>query len=504
MRFIQKKLAFQIGIVCASLSGAYVAPVSAHGYMEYPQDYANSCFKGSTTDSELCNDTVSNQKNEINNTPGGDHKAVIADGQLCSASKGGVYSVLDVPSANRYATELELDANGEFEIVYTHTAPHRTWYWDIFVTRDGFDPDTEVLTWDDLERLTVIDGYGEEPNATETFKVKWPEGKTGKHIIYQVWQRPDVSHTHHEVLGAPPENVWDSPEAFYSCANVIVGDHNPVPEPDESPWVKSEAFAIESFEVAAGDRVKARLMHSNSEEFEVFQDITSSNENDDIWKLDLARAINDNPTISEYVQVGVLNDDGEVLLSDDPAKNYIHYVSKEWSHLVEKLEQDGNDTSIAWVNGESQYELAEGETLSIPVEVAVENGEQGIYDFTVIMKAVGATEPEQVVSGTTDAPVSLQVSELGEYTVRVTGRVDGALEQANYEFSVIAEQGDIEYDYLYPEGFGNYVAGDVVKFEGEGIYECYGPWAAHCNDEAFLPGVASDPNWVEQQWRKLD
>lgn len=117
---------------------------------------------------------------------------------------------------------------------------------------------------------------------------------------------------------------------------------------------------------------------------------------------------------------------------------------------------------------------------------------------------MGETEPEQVVSGTTDALVSLQVSELGEYTVRVTGRVDGALEQANYEFSVITEQGDIEYDYLYPEGFGNYVAGDVVKFEGEGIYECYGPWAAHCNDEAFLPGVASDPNWVEQQWRKLD
>ncbi|MGY3569398.1 lytic polysaccharide monooxygenase [Vibrio paucivorans] len=504
MKLTKKRLAFEIGLLSAAIfSGAYISPASAHGYMEYPQDYANSCFKGSTTDPNLCNSTVSNQKNEINNTPGGDHKAVIADGQLCSASKGGDYSVLDVPSEKRYTTELEINEHGEFEIIYNHTAPHRTWYWDIFVTRDGFDPDTQILTWDDLERLTVIDGYGEEPQATETFRVRWPEGKTGKHIIYQVWQRPDVNHTHHEVLGAPPSDIWDSPEAFYSCANVVVGEHNPTPGPDDSPWVKSEAFATEDFDVVAGDQVKARLMHSNLEEFEVLQDINSYNENDDLWKLDLARAINESPVISKFVQVGVLNDNGDVELNEDPAKNYIHYVSDKWSHLVEKLEQDGNDTSVIWINSESQYELSEGETLSIPVQVKVENGQQDIYDFTVIMKAVGASHPHQVVSGTTDAPVSLQVTELGEYTVRLTSRVDGALEQTNYEFSVVSDQNE-EFDYVYPDGFGNYVDGDIVKFNDQGIYQCYGPWAAHCNDEAYLPGVAIDPNWIDQQWRKVD
>nr|WP_235610564.1 hypothetical protein [Vibrio tasmaniensis] len=61
-----------------------------------------------------------------------------------------------------------------------------------------------------------------------------------------------------------------------------------------------------------------------------------------------------------------------------------------------------------------------------------------------------------------------------------------------------------EHDYVYPEGFGSYVDGDIVLFEGEGIYQCFGSWAEQCNEEAYLPGVAEDPNWVEQQWKKLD
>ncbi|MCW1890305.1 hypothetical protein OK016_17700 [Vibrio chagasii] len=52
-----------------------------------------------------------------------------------------------------------------------------------------------------------------------------------------------------------------------------------------------------------------------------------------------------------------------------------------------------------------------------------------------------------------------------------------------------------QHDYVYPEGFGSYYHdGDIVLFEGEGVYQCYGPWAAECNNEAYLPGVAADPN----------
>ncbi|NUW69980.1 lytic polysaccharide monooxygenase [Vibrio coralliilyticus] len=500
MQLNKKKAVLQLSLLTAALSSVYVTPVAAHGYMVSPQDYAYSCYEGTTSDPTLCSDTVKNQKNEINQgNAAGDHQAVINNEELCSASKGGEYAVLDIPSANRYSTTIELDTNGEFEVTYKHTAKHKTWYWDLFVTRNGFNPDTDKLTWGDLERLTVIDGEGKEADDYIAYKVKWPEGKSGKHIIYQVWQRPHPTHKPHDELGPPPQDVWDSAEAFYSCANVIVGDHEP--GPDESPWVKNEDFATETIEVSPGDQVKARLMYKGYEDFEVLQDITAENVNNEQWKIDLAESINNNATISQYVQVGVLNDDDEIILSDDPSENNIYYTSENWSHLIEKVDQD---TSIEWSNKEAEYELTPGKTLSIPVEIEVINGKQDVYSYTAILRTVGGEKPEQIIEGTTENPASFEISVLGDYSVRIHSQVDGSHEQATYEFSVVEEQGEIEYDYHYPEGFGSYVAGDVVKFDGEGIYECYGDWAANCNDEQFLPGVAIDPGWVDQQWRKLD
>ena len=55
--------------------------------------------------------------------------------------------------------------------------------------------------------------------------------------------------------------------------------------------------------------------------------------------------------------------------------------------------------------------------------------------------------------------------------------------------------------YEYPTGFGSYTDGTVVKIPGQGVYQCFGAWAAYCNDEAYLPGKALDPNWITQQWR---
>ncbi|MGL4980179.1 MAG: lytic polysaccharide monooxygenase, partial [Plesiomonas sp.] len=226
----------------SSLTVALIsANVNAHGYMVSPQDYAYSCSVGSTSGQDVCNSKVIQQKNEINQSnAAGDHKKVLMDEKICSASKGGDYDVLDVPSTQRHTTELKRDKDGKIEIQYIPTALHRTWYWDYFVTRDNFNPDTDKLTWADLERIDVIDEKGEMPNVETpggvyTQKINWPADKTGKRILFQVWQRPNPSHTSHEVLGAPPSNIWDSSEAFYSCANVIVdtgegGNEPPVVE----------------------------------------------------------------------------------------------------------------------------------------------------------------------------------------------------------------------------------------------------------------------------------
>ena len=64
--------------------------------------------------------------------------------------------------------------------------------------------------------------------------------------------------------------------------------------------------------------------------------------------------------------------------------------------------------------------------------------------------------------------------------------------------------GNSDVDYVYPEGLENYTEGTVVDFGTEGIWQCYGAWAANCSNSAYAPGVAADPTWVEQQWKKLD
>ncbi|MDE1312361.1 hypothetical protein G6Z90_13900 [Vibrio aestuarianus subsp. cardii] len=58
-----------------------------------------------------------------------------------------------------------------------------------------------------------------------------------------------------------------------------------------------------------------------------------------------------------------------------------------------------------------------------------------------------------------------------------------------------------DYEYEYPTGLGSYTDGTVVKILGQGVYQCFGEWAANCNNPAFLPGNALDPNWITQQWR---
>ncbi|MDE1309942.1 hypothetical protein G6Z90_16990 [Vibrio aestuarianus subsp. cardii] len=75
---------------------------------------------------------------------------------------------------------------------------------------------------------------------------------------------------------------------------------------------------------------------------------------------------------------------------------------------------------------------------------------------------------------------------------------------ANVSVNVTAiNTGGGDYDYVYPNGFGSYGNGTVVKFQGHGVYQCFGSWSTHCNNASFLPGHAADPNWVNQQWKYL-
>ncbi|MFD0347606.1 lytic polysaccharide monooxygenase [Kitasatospora aburaviensis] len=129
----------------------------------------------------------------------GRHRELIPDGKLCSAGSD-TYRGLDLPRADWPATNLTSGA--DFTFRYRATAPHKGTF-QLYITNGSYSP-TKPLTWANLEPqpfLTVTDPQLVDGSYVLPGKV--PAGKTGRQLIYAIWQRSD------------------SPEAFYSCSDVV-------------------------------------------------------------------------------------------------------------------------------------------------------------------------------------------------------------------------------------------------------------------------------------------
>ena len=128
----------------------------------------------------------------------GNHTAVVPDGNLGSGGDPNYYGALDLVGVNWKATRVSA---GPYTVTWTNSAPHKTAYYRVYITRQGWSPN-QRLTWGDLELLRDTGPRGQE--ATANISVVLPS-RSGKHVIYSVWQRSD------------------SPEAFYSVSDVDFG-----------------------------------------------------------------------------------------------------------------------------------------------------------------------------------------------------------------------------------------------------------------------------------------
>ncbi|MEZ4713239.1 MAG: lytic polysaccharide monooxygenase [Caldilineaceae bacterium] len=188
--------------------------VLAHGSMEDPVSRVYHCFLEGPENplSAACRAAVEaggTQQfydwNGVNLLAADQHRELIPDGQLCGAGKES-HSGLDLARADWTAQPMAADANGNYEFVFLATAPHSTKYFDFYVTKDNYDP-TQPLKWSDLEdapfchitSVTLQDGR-------YRMSCPLPPNKSGKHLIYNIWQRDD------------------SAEAFYTCMDVEFTD----------------------------------------------------------------------------------------------------------------------------------------------------------------------------------------------------------------------------------------------------------------------------------------
>ncbi|GAB4084707.1 lytic polysaccharide monooxygenase [Myceligenerans cantabricum] len=207
------------------------APPSAdaHGTPLFPESRTYACYRDGVDNGEGGGLNPQNPKcaaaleqygnyafynwfgNLISNA-GDQHREIIPDGNLCGP--GGDFAGMRPGGTDWPSTGVSAGQDVTFR--YSAWADHPGKFMQ-YVTRDGWDP-SQPLKWSDLEA---------EPFdvATDPPKQDGPEGaeyywdatlpnKQGRHIIYSIWERSD------------------SPEAFYSCSDVVFGDGEPDPDPE--------------------------------------------------------------------------------------------------------------------------------------------------------------------------------------------------------------------------------------------------------------------------------
>ncbi|GEC03715.1 chitin-binding protein [Streptomyces spinoverrucosus] len=137
-------------------------------------------------------------------------RGFVPDGELCSGGNTN-FTGFNLPRDDWPLTHLTSGATVDFS--YNAWAAHPGWFY-VYITKDGFDPN-RTLTWDDMEEqpfLSVdhppLNGSPGTVEANYSWTGKLPDNKSGRHIIYMVWQRSD------------------SQETFYSCSDIVFDGGN--------------------------------------------------------------------------------------------------------------------------------------------------------------------------------------------------------------------------------------------------------------------------------------
>jgi predicted carbohydrate-binding protein with CBM5 and CBM33 domain len=194
-------------------------PATAHGSMSDPASRVYVCKQQNPENptNAACRAAVAAAGtqafydwNEVNLlTAAGRHRELIPDGKLCSAGRD-KYRGLDLARADWPAKRI---SPGPLTITYHATAPHGNSNFEFYITREGYSP-TQPLRWSDLVHIRTF--TNQNPTTFTNWTITIPQ-RTGRHILYSIWQR-----------------VQGSDEAFYTCSDVDFGGSTP-PPPTTTP-----------------------------------------------------------------------------------------------------------------------------------------------------------------------------------------------------------------------------------------------------------------------------
>lgn len=282
--------------------------VSAHGWSEFPSARQNTCYEdGGFWTNEIPNAACQAvydmsgafpfvQRSEIaaNVSSYRDMdkvKAVVPDGEICSAGDGSKKG-LNVVSPDWQRTQIALDENNQIDYVFYGQTPHNPSYWEFYLTKPSYDA-TQPLTWNDLELIDKAGDIVVDETKRYRMKVTFPADRTGDAILLTRWQRIDPAG-----------------EGFYNCSDITIGTTgtNPPTDPgnptEPSPDLISLGYFIpQGFgPVEAGDTVRFRTFAATGSEI-VDISLPISANNTTTWSAEIADQFNSQQTGDWYVGI---------------------------------------------------------------------------------------------------------------------------------------------------------------------------------------------------------
>lgn len=469
-----------LALLMSTISGGAMA----HGFISLSDDgfagraaLCNSEYKEGQTQNTNC-DGVEWEPQSVEGEDGFP-SAGPADGMIANAGMSRFLS-LNEQSESRW-TKLPIKSGTQtFEWIFT--APHPIQDFKYYITKEDWDANS-VLTREsfDLNPFCVVEGNGVVPPRLTEYPMECdvPE-REGYNVILAVW------------------DVQDTDNSFYNVIDVEFEESG-----RQLPEWKKAGQIVAPVDLKVGDVVYTRVFDKSGENTELSTTLEIESEQQGkakTWSHELAQKINKE---NRYIKAGKVSD-GE--FKPEYGTNSIYINKSQGLTSVEigfEVELPEASVSAEVTGVESEYIIGDNATTIEPVINVEGNGTVELTVYNHNRESL-AYWTDNVKDGVVVQPsLELSKSEAGHHSlVVVTRNDDGRLvRQETLDFNLV---GLIKFDYTYPDGFGSYKAGDVVNFEGQGVFECFGDWASHCNTETYLPGVAADPTWVSQQWNKVD
>lgn len=183
-------------------------PAYAHGAPTTPISRTAACGGngGTATGSAACKAARQANGGPIGSfdnlrLPGvdGNDRRAVPDGRLCS---GGIDAYRGLDLARDDFPSTTVTGGKTLAIKYRTTIPHQGSF-RIYLTKQGFDPGAK-LGWDDLASKPIAE-VKDPPvrSGAYVMSAKLPSDRTGRHILYIVWQNTST------------------PDTYYSCSDLV-------------------------------------------------------------------------------------------------------------------------------------------------------------------------------------------------------------------------------------------------------------------------------------------